>query len=51
MVDAIEVFTAFSKWLEFRAKTDPEVTVELIKQINRFQDKFIIESVGKGSLA
>lgn len=51
VVDAIEVFTVFSKWLEFRAKTDPEVTVELIKQINRFQDKFIIESVGKGSLA
>lgn len=51
VVDAIDVFTAFSKWLEFRAKTDPEVTVELIKQINRFQDMFIIESVGKGSLA
>lgn len=51
VVDAIDVFTAFSKWLEFRAKTDPEVTVELIKQINRFLDMFIIESVGKGSLA
>lgn len=51
VVDAIDVFTAFSKWLEFRAKTDPEVTAELIKQINRFQDMFIIESVGKGSLA
>lgn len=51
VVDAIDVFTAFSKWLEFRAKADPEVTVELIKQINRFQDMFIIESVGKGSLA
>ncbi len=51
VVDAIEVFTAFSKWLKFRAETDPEVTVELIKQINHFQDMFIIESVGKGSLA
>lgn len=51
VVDAIDVFTAFSKWLEFRAKSDPEVTVELIKQINRLQDMFIIESVGKGSLA
>lgn len=51
VVDAIDVFTAFSKWLEFRAKTDPEVTVELIKQINRLQDMFIIEAVGKGSLA
>lgn len=51
VVDAIDVFTAFSKWLEFRAKTDPEVTVELIKRINHFQDMFVIESVGKGSLA
>lgn len=51
VVDAIEVFTAFSKWLEFRAKTDPEVTVALIKQVNRLQDMFIIESIGKGSLA
>ncbi len=51
VVDAIDVFTAFSKWLEFRAQTDPEITVELIKQINRFQDMFIIESVGKGALA
>lgn len=50
VVDAIEVFTAFSKWLKFRAQTDPEVTVELIKQINRLQDAFIIESIGKGSL-
>lgn len=51
VVDAIDVFTAFSKWLEFRAKTDPEVTVALIKQVNRLQDMFIIESIGKGSLA
>ncbi len=50
VVDAIDVFTAFSKWLEFRAKSDPAVTLELIKQINRLQDMFIIESIGKGSL-
>lgn len=51
VVDAIGVFTTFSKWLEFRAKSDPEVTVALIKQVNRLQDMFIIESIGKGSLA
>lgn len=50
VVDAIDVFTAFSKWLEFRSKSDPAVTVELIKQINRLQDMFIIESIGKGSI-
>lgn len=46
VVDAIEVFMAFSKWLEFRSQTDPEVTPELIKAINKYQDKYIIESMG-----
>lgn len=51
VIDAIEVFTALSKWLERRAQEDPEITVEFIKKVNRIQDKFIIESIGKGSLA
>lgn len=46
VVDAIEVFMAFSKWLEYRSATDPEVTPELIKAINKFQDKYIIEQMG-----
>ena len=40
-----------SKWLEYRAKTDPDVTPELIKAINKYQDKFLIESMSKGTLA
>ncbi len=51
VVSAIEVFMAFSKWLEYRAKTDPDVTPELIKAINKYQDKFLIESMSKGALA
>ena len=51
VVSAIEVFMAFSKWLEYRAKTDPDVPPELIKAINKYQDKFLIESMSKGSLA
>ena len=47
VVDAIEVFMAFSKWLEFRAQTDPEVTPEIIKAINKYQDKYIIEAMTK----
>ena len=43
VVDAIEVFIAFSKWLEFRAKTDSEITPELLKIINRYQDLYIAE--------
>lgn len=46
VVDAIEVFMAFSKWLEHRAQTDPELTPDLIKAINKYQDKYIVESMG-----
>ncbi len=46
VVDAIEVFMAFSKWIEFRSATDPEVTPELIKAINKYQDLYITEQMG-----
>ena len=47
VVDTIEVFIAFSKWLEFRAKTDTEITPELLKVINRYQDLYIAEQFNK----
>lgn len=50
VVDAIEVFMAFSRWLEYRSATDPDVTPELIKAINKYQDKYIIESMGANTL-
>ncbi len=46
VVDAIEVFMAFSKWLEYRATIDPTVTPELIKTINKFQDMYLTEQMG-----
>lgn len=46
VVDAIDVFMAFSKWLEYRSQTDPDLSPELIKAINKYQDKYIIESMG-----
>lgn len=46
VVDAIEVFMAFSKWLEYRSQTDSELTPDLLKAINRYQDKYIVESMG-----
>lgn len=49
VIDAIEVFMAFSRWLEYRAATDPDVTPELMKAINKYQDKYIIESMGSNS--
>jgi transposase len=47
VVDAIEVFMAFNKWLQYRQSFDKEVTPELIKTINRLQDLYITESVSK----
>lgn len=46
VVDAIEVFMAFSKWIEFRSAVDPEITPELIKAINKYQDLYITEQMG-----
>lgn len=46
VVDAIEVFMAFSKWIEFRSAVDSEVTPELIKAINKYQDLYITEQMG-----
>lgn len=46
VVDAIEVFMAFSKWIEFRSTIDPDVTSELIKAINKYQDMYITEQMG-----
>lgn len=46
VVDTIEVFMAFSKWLEYRATIDPSVTPELIKTINKFQDMYLTEQMG-----
>ncbi len=50
VIDAIDVFKAFSGWLEFRAKSDPSIMVELIQRVNQLQDMFIIESIGKGGV-
>lgn len=50
VVDAIEVFMAFSRWLEYRSQTDPEITPELLKAINKYQDKYLIESMSTNSL-
>jgi len=47
VVDAIEVFMAFSKWLEYRSHTDKELTPDLLKAINRYQDKYIVELMSK----
>ncbi len=47
VVDAIEVFMAFNKWLEYRMSYDKDVTPELIKAINKYQDLYISENIVK----
>lgn len=45
VVDAIEVFMAFNKWLQYNAKFDPEITPELIKTINKYQNRFLMDKM------
>lgn len=47
VVDAIDVFIAFNKWLQFRMSFDRDITPELIKAINKYQDLYITESINK----
>jgi predicted DNA-binding protein YlxM (UPF0122 family) len=45
IVDNIETFMAFNKWLQFRMSFDKEITPELIQAINKYQDLFITEQI------
>ncbi len=47
IVSTIDVFMAFSKWIQYRATFDPEVTPELIRAINKYQDLYINEHITK----
>ncbi|MCF0191321.1 MAG: terminase [Marinilabiliaceae bacterium] len=44
-VETIEVMTAFSKWLGYRMQTDPELTPERMKMIQKYLDLFVSEQV------
>ena len=45
VVDAVEVFMAFNKWLQYNSEFDPEITPELIKAINKYQNQFLMEKM------
>ena len=49
VVDAIEVFMAFNRWIQDQACYDPEITPELIKAINKYQNKFLMEKMSSPS--
>lgn len=48
VVDAIEVFMAFDKWLQYRAQTDENITPELLKTFHHYQDLFIADKMSSG---
>ncbi|WP_373701637.1 terminase gpP N-terminus-related DNA-binding protein [Porphyromonas loveana] len=48
VVDAIEVFMGFGKWIEARAMADRELTAGFIKAINKYQDTYINEQIQSG---
>ena len=41
IVDVIEVFMAFSKWLQFQTEFDEDITPELLKTINKYHNQYI----------
>lgn len=45
VVTVIEVFSAYNKWLISRMELDPELTPELVKTMNKYQDIFIGEQL------
>ena len=46
IVTITEVFTAFNQWLVSRMQVDPGLTPEIVKIINTYQNKLIIEKLG-----
>lgn len=47
IVNDMQAFTNFNNELKRMAGTDPDVSVEVIKLINRLQDKYIVRHLGK----
>jgi hypothetical protein len=48
IVSAIDVFISFSKYLQERAAFDNDLTPDLIKAINKYQDLYVNEHVKSG---
>jgi transcriptional regulator with XRE-family HTH domain len=49
VVDVIESFIAFGRWMEYRMTIDSEVTPELLKKITHYQDLYIATLLAEGS--
>lgn len=47
IVTTVEVFMAFSRWLEYRSRQDSDLTPELFRAINRYQDLYVTDQLNK----
>jgi hypothetical protein len=45
VITIIEVFSAYNKWLVTRMRIDKDLTPELVKIMNKYQDLFIGEKL------
>lgn len=45
IITVIEVFTAYNKWLVTRMQFDEDLTPELVKAMNKYQDLYIAENL------
>ena len=41
VVDAIEVFISFGKWMQYQSQFDEDITAELLKTFNKYQNQYI----------
>lgn len=50
VVTVIDVFSAYNNWLVSRMALDPELTPELVKIMNKYQDMFIGEKLNSTTI-
>lgn len=50
VITLFEVFTAYNHWLVARMQIDPELTPDLVKAMNRYQDIFLSEQFNRGKI-
>lgn len=51
VMDNIETFQNFNRWMEGQMKEDPELTPPLITKIAQLEDRFVTEQFNKGKLS
>lgn len=47
IVSTIDVFMAFSRWIQYRATWDKSITPEFLRNLNKYQDMYINEHITK----